>query len=145
MKLKVDITFRVLIVIALLLGASALNTCTPSQDTARNQMSFKNDKFYFNRYTKYYDKEDSSGTYASVHDNGSIEIYGTVIVVKKTSELRTFFIIEEEYDEDEQIYTFYAEDATIVFDVQMKTLDVHYDGHGGGDVFYINSTIKSNW
>lgn len=146
MKRKIDILFKVFIVMFLLLTASALNTCTsPTSEVKTNQMSFRSDMFYFKKYIKYKDSGDNKSIYASQHDSGNIQMYGNVIRVNKTSEKKTYFINKEEYNEEDQVYIFYADDVTITFDVLMKTFDVHYDKHGGGDTFYIDSTIKSNW
>lgn len=132
----------------LLILSLSLSSCvmdhSEEPDAAHTAASVMNDVFYFNKYTKYMGTDEQK-TYASRYEVGTISIYGDVIVIDKTDSDRNYFIESREYDEDNQIYTFHTKDATITFDVSMHTFKVHYDELGGGEVFYINSTIKSNW
>ena len=111
----------------------------------KTQISFKNDIFYFNRYIRVTSEDEGNTLAVNFNENGNIEMYGNTIRVKKTSNTDFYFIKEESYNDEEQIYTFTCDRAIVVFDVTDRQISVHQTNSDEKEVFYINSTIKSNW
>lgn len=148
MKIKIlNILYKTLIIAGLLIGVSILNTCTyPEQksEAKKTEISFSKDKFYFNKYVKYVMTGRERSMHSIYHDGGSIEIYGDVVRIKSAKIDLNYIINKRVYNEEDEVYEFYADEVVLEFDVNKKTLTI-YNNDGSGYVFRINSTIKSNW
>jgi hypothetical protein len=117
-----------------------------SVEDKRVEMSFKNDIFYFNRYERVEGAEDDSvQIIRTFNQQGNIEIYGNVIKVKKNSAMDIYTIVDESYNDLEQVYTFNCKRAVVVFSVTDRKIEVYQMNEDSKEVFYISSTIKSNW
>jgi len=137
---------KVLLIVVMIFGATILNTCTaPEQnDIRKNEMSFNKDVFYFNRYVHYKMTGEARSVHTIYKSAGSIEIYGDVVKINRNSSDIIHVINLKMYDEESQIYEFYSDEVVLEFDVVNKRLTTYYED-GSGYVYYINSTIKSNW
>lgn len=112
----------------------------------RVEMSFKNDIFYFNRFDIIEGAEDDSvQLIRTFNEQGNIEIYGDVVRIKKNSVMDIYRIKNESYNDLDQIYTFNCDRAIVEFSVTDRKIEVYQMNEDSKEVFYINSTIKSNW
>lgn len=54
-------------------------------------------------------------------------------------------IKNESYNDLDQVYTFNCDKVVIEFSVTDRKIEVYQMNEDSKEVFYINSTIKSNW
>lgn len=137
---------RILAIAFLVILSTILNTCTPhsSEKVSKNEISSNKNVFYFNKYVEY-EMAGAERVMNKVHiTNGSIEMYGDVVRINRTSDKSTYLINKIIYNENNQTYELYSNKTILEFDVVMKTLTT-YEKDGSGVVYHINSTIKSNW
>lgn len=133
------------VIFSLLIGLGSCVMEGGAKESAVTDSSFKNDKFYFNRYTKISEADGGIIISSDFHENGSIEIYGNVVKFKRTSETDIYMILDEGYNLNEQTYTFTCDRSIIEFSVLDKTMKINFMNSDDQEVYYIDSNIKTNW
>lgn len=114
-------------------------------ETHEKEISLRNDKFYFKRYDKISEVDGAKNINASFLENGSIEIYGNIIRVIRTADSDIYKILSEDYDLDNQTYTFTCDRAIIELSVMDKSISVQFMNSDDKEVYYIDSNINTNW
>jgi uncharacterized protein YrzB (UPF0473 family) len=133
-------TKTVLLALAItLFPASCVDNKYIYGDLKTNNVSSKNINLTFKKYTRTTEEDGGTNLIVDYNENGSIELYGNVIKIDKTSKQEIFFIKTESYDDLNQIYTFNTDKSKITLNVMERNLKVFFYNKDCQETFYLQS------